>query len=95
MNNTNNSTQTFQFYRYDAVFLGGHAFAFFLPFVVLFLLFCFRKERAISKRGIIPYLSIFGILIYYIRVTFLQLSFLKTANPSSLTRQFEKKKFFF
>jgi hypothetical protein len=85
--NSTNSTDDYriQFFPYDGIFLG-----FQIPVAALFIfglllqIFCIR-EKPISRRGIIPFFSFLGILIFDIRMYGVSLSFFKTDYVNSYT----------
>jgi hypothetical protein len=85
MNRTTNSTQTFVFSGSDGVFIGLQVIIIILSLFAFFLLFLFRKQKALKHRGISPYISIFGIWFFMIRLYFQSSDGFKTQSPDSIT----------
>jgi hypothetical protein len=85
--NLTNSTDVYkiQFFPYDGIFLGFQIIVS-AVFITGFLLqLCCIKEKPIYRRGVLPFISFFGILIFIIRMYTFSLSFLKTDYVNSLT----------
>jgi hypothetical protein len=86
--NSINSTQTFQFSGNDGLFIGFQVLIFFLSLLALLLLLIFRKKKPLKLRGISPYISIFGMWPFMIRLYFQSADGFKPQYPDSITHKF-------
>jgi hypothetical protein len=87
MNTTNTTAEgvVLTFTSGDGVFIGIQALAVLITLFTMFLLFLFRKQKALKTRSISPYIAIVGIWMLVIRFIFWNISIFRTQNPIGVT----------
>jgi hypothetical protein len=89
MNTTNTTAEGVEltFTSGDGVFIGIQVLAVVITLFTMFLLFLFRKQKALKTRSISPYIAIVGIWMLVIRFIFWNISIFRTQNPIGVTHK--------